>query len=117
MCGTAGDVKRVPPEKEVAYLDGLVRGVYAKADLPAGHILTDESVYLAVPLQKGQISCREMMRGEVVLGPVAADGAVMFKNIDSPYGADSALAKMINQRGIDAAPVEDGTRVVPINRG
>ncbi len=102
MCGAPGNAKRVPPEKEVRYLDALVRGVYAKHDLPAGHILTDDSVYLAVPLQKGQISCREMMRGEVLLQPVAKDGAIAFSNIDSPYGANSQLAKMIDQRGIDA---------------
>jgi N-acetylneuraminate synthase len=109
MSGGSGQSKRVPPEKEVAYLDGLVRGVYAKYDLPAGHILTDDSVYLAVPLQKGQISCREMMRGEVLLQAVKKDEPVAFKNIDSPYGADSQLAKLIEKRGID--PHHDGTVV------
>ena len=114
MCGAAGNAKRIPPEKEVNYLDGLVRGVYAKHDLPAGHILTDESVYLAVPLQRGQISCREMMKGEVLLGPVAKDGAIAFTNIDSPYGVDSQLARMIEQRGIDPASAGDSTKVVSI---
>jgi N-acetylneuraminate synthase len=106
MCGGSALSKRIPPEKEVRYLDGLVRGVYAKRDLPAGHILSDQDVYLAVPLQKGQISCREMMNGEVLLNAVAKDGVVAFANIDSPYGADSALAKMIEQRGIDPEPAE-----------
>lgn len=106
MCGGSGASKRLPPEKEISYLDGLVRGVYAKHDLPAGHILTDESVYLAVPLQKGQISCREMMRGEVLLQPIAKDAPIAFNNIDSPYGADSQLAKMIDKRGIDPTPAE-----------
>ena len=101
MCGGSATSKRIPPEKEVRYLDGLVRGVYAKHDLPAGHILTDEDVYLAVPLQKGQISCREMMRGEVLLRAVPQDAPIAFTNIDSPYGADSQLAKIIEQRGID----------------
>ncbi len=104
MCGGSAMAKRVPPEKEVRYLNGLVRGVYAKRDLPAGHILADDDVYLAVPLQKGQISCREMMKGEVLINAVSKDEAVAFKNIDSPYGANSALAKMIEQRGIDSEP-------------
>ncbi|MGO9817615.1 MAG: N-acetylneuraminate synthase family protein [Acidocella sp.] len=104
MCGGSAAAKRVPPEKEVRYLDGLVRGVYAKRDLPAGHILADDDVYLAVPLQKGQISCREMMKGEVLINAVSKDEAIDFKNIDSPYGANSALAKMIEQRGIDSEP-------------
>jgi sialic acid synthase SpsE len=106
MCGGSALSKRLPPEKEVRYLDGLVRGVYAKRDLPAGHILADEDVYLAVPLQKGQISCREMMKGEVLLDAVNKDGVIAFANIDSPYGADSQLARMIEQRGIDAEPAE-----------
>jgi N-acetylneuraminate synthase len=115
MCGGSGASKRVPPEKEVRYLDGLVRGVYAKHDLPAGHVLGDDSVYLAVPLQKGQISCREMMRGEVLLHAVPKDGAIAFNNIDSPYGADSLLAKTIEQRGIAPAepePARNGPRLV-----
>jgi len=115
MCGGSGASKRVPPEKEVRYLDGLVRGVYAKHDLPAGHVLGDDSVYLAVPLQKGQISCREMMRGEVLLHAAPKDGAIAFNNIDSPYGADSLLAKTIEQRGIAPAepePARNGPRLV-----
>ncbi len=115
MCGGSPFSKRVPPEKEVRYLDGLVRGVYAKRDLPAGHILNDDDVYLAVPLQKGQISCREMMKGEVLLHAVPKDAAIAFRNIDSPYGSDSQLAKTIDQRGIDAdalEPVRNAPRLV-----
>ncbi|MCB5943650.1 N-acetylneuraminate synthase family protein [Acidocella sp. KAb 2-4] len=111
MCGGSAAAKRVPPEKEVRYLDGLVRGVYAKRELPAGHVLSDEDVYLAIPLQKGQISCREMMKGEVLINPIAKDAAIAFTNIDSPYGADSALAKMIEQRGIDPEPEAPATNV------
>lgn len=101
MCGAPGTAKRVPPEKEIEYLDGLVRGVYAKRPLPVGHALMDQDLYLAIPLQKGQISCREMMRGEVLRNAVPADGPIMFRNIESPYSANSNLAKMIEARGID----------------
>ena len=45
MCGGAGSVYRVIPEPEIAYLDTLVRGVYAKSDLKAGHVLSDDDVY------------------------------------------------------------------------
>jgi N-acetylneuraminate synthase len=71
MCGAPGTAKRIPPEKETRYLDQLVRGVYAVRDLPSGHVLTDKDVYLAVPLLKGQISCRELMSGEVLRNAVA----------------------------------------------
>ena len=73
MCGDSGAAERIPPEKEIQYLDGLVRGVYAKRDLPEGYVLThekiEEDVYLAVPLQKGQISCRELMSGRDAARP------------------------------------------------
>ncbi len=108
MCGAPGIAKRVPPEREVRYLDALVRGVYAKRDLPAGHILTDHDLYLAVPLQRGQISCRELMRGEALLGPVAKDGPVLFANIDSPYSANSELRRTIENRGIDPQAPDAG---------
>jgi sialic acid synthase SpsE len=101
MCGPPGTQKRHPPEREVKYLDALVRGVYAAKDIAVGDALSEKNVYLAIPLQKGQISCRELMRGEVVVKSVNADGAIMFADIDSPYGNDSTLANMIKQRDID----------------
>lgn len=100
MCGAPGTAKRIPPDREIRYLDALVRGVYAKRDLPEGHILTDEDVYLAVPLQKGQISCRELMRGEVLLKPVAADKPISIDMIDSPYAYNETLKRVILDRGI-----------------
>jgi len=104
MCGAPGTAKRIPPEKEIRYLDGLVRGVYAKTDLPAGHVLSDRDVYLAIPLLKGQISCRELMSGEVLRNPVAKDAPVHLRDIDSPYSMNSELQKTIDQRGIDPQP-------------
>jgi N-acetylneuraminate synthase len=106
MCGAPGVAKRIPPQKEIRYLDELVRGVYAKHDMPAGHVLKDTDVYLAVPLLKGQISCREFMRGEVLHSPVAADAPVHLKDINSPYSADSKLRQLIDERGVEAFPSE-----------
>jgi len=108
MCGAPGTAKRMPPEREVRYLDALVRGVYAKRELPAGHVLTEADLYLAIPLQRGQISCRELMKGEVVMNPVAKDGPILFANIDSPYSANSDLRRTIENRGIDPEPPAAG---------
>lgn len=100
MCGSPGTVKRRCQPDEIKYLDALVRGVYAKRDLKQGQALKDGDVYLAVPLQKGQISCREIMSGQVLLGDVAKDQAVMIDQIDSPYAYDDDLKQAIYARGI-----------------
>jgi N-acetylneuraminate synthase len=100
MCGAPGTQKRLPPQKEIAYLDSLVRGVYAKRDLSIGHVLQDTDVYLAVPLQQGQISCRELMRGEVIRKAVPKDQPIMIDAIDSPYANIPSLSELIYHRGL-----------------
>ena len=104
MCGGSDTVKRVPPEKETQYLNTLVRGVYAKRDLPQGHVIMhehlNEDVYLAIPLQKGQISCRELMSGEMLLQPCAKDQPILIDMIDSPYAYNERLKAIIYERGI-----------------
>jgi N-acetylneuraminate synthase len=101
MCGPPGTQKRMPPKKEIEYLDALVRGVYAKEDLPEGHSLTDDDVYLAIPLQKGQLSCRELMSGEMLLKPLKKDQAIHIDDIESPYAQIPSLKKTIYNRGLD----------------
>jgi len=105
MCGGSGDSKRVPGEAEVRYLEGLVRGVYARRDLPAGYTLNheriDEDVYLAIPLLKGQISCRELMSGEVLTRAVSADAPIQIDDIESAYAQSPSLRQCIYARGID----------------
>ena len=106
MCGAPGDAKRAPPEKEVRYLDELVRGVYAKRDLPAGHVLQPDDVFLAVPLLHGQISVREFIGGERLKSALAKDSPIRLKEIDAAYANDLALQRMVDQRGIErGAPV------------
>lgn len=100
MCGAPGTQKRIPPRKEIEYLDALVRGVYAKDDLPEGHSLTDDDVYLAIPLQKGQLSCRELMRGEVLLNAVKRDAPIKIDDIESPYSQIPSLRQTIYNRGL-----------------
>jgi sialic acid synthase SpsE len=100
MCGAPGTEKRICSDKEVQYLDGLVRGVYARHDLPPGHALTDDDVYLAIPLQKGQISCRELMRGELLTQPCPKDAAIKIDHFDNPYSRNDSLRALIEKRGL-----------------
>jgi len=100
MCGPPGHEKRFIPHKEMDYLDSLVRGVYAKRDLPEGHRLHDDDVYMAIPLQKGQLSCRELIRGEALRQPVPRDAPIMIDNIESPYAYNDELKATIYSRGL-----------------
>jgi N-acetylneuraminate synthase len=101
MCGGSPNERRRLPHKETAYLDSLVRGVYAKRDLPAGHVLTDDDYYLAIPLQKGQLSCRELITGDPLVGPVRCDEPITIECFDNPYSRPGFLHQVIAERGID----------------
>jgi sialic acid synthase SpsE len=104
MCGGSGDTRRNVSDHEAKYLNALVRGVYARRDLPKGHVLTHENlerdVYLAIPLQKGQISCRELMSGETLQAPLVQDAPIMIDAIDSAYAYHDELKQLIYDRGI-----------------
>lgn len=101
MCGGPGSAKRVPSKAEVDYLDGLVRGVYARRDLPPGHRLSEEDVYLAIPLLKGQLSCRELIAGEAISHGISADQPLTLDHLDNPYSREPSLRELIRNRGLE----------------
>ena len=104
MCGGVSNSRRVISKKETEYLDALVRGAFAKRDLEAGYVITKDSFekdfYLAVPLHKGQLSCREIMNGEKLLKPIKADEKLTIQDIDGPYGENTSLKTQILNRGL-----------------
>lgn len=100
MCGNPGTMKRRCSPDEIRYLDALVRGVYARRGLKQGQTLKEDDIYLAIPLQKGQLSCRELMAGQTLLKDVATDKPLMIDQVDSPYAYDDELKQAIYERGI-----------------
>lgn len=104
MCGGESSSKRLPRRKETEYLDKLVRGVYAKRDLPVGyeihHRNLNRDFYLAIPLLRGQLSCREIINGQLLQSAVAKDKPLMIDDVDSPYSRTQALRELIYQRGL-----------------
>lgn len=103
MCGGPTDARRIISKKEIEYLDALVRGAYAKRDLEPGYVLNSKSFsedfYLAIPLRKGQLSCREVMNGEKLTKPIKANEPLKIEHIDGPYAENPALKKLILNRG------------------
>jgi len=104
MCGGSGENKRIPQRREVEYLDALIRGVYLKRDLPAGyqfhHGSANRDFYLAIPLQRGQLSCREIMNGQRTVRDLRAEVPVMIDDLDSPYATNAHLRELIYKRGL-----------------
>lgn len=104
MCGGASESRRVISRKEIEYLDTLVRGVYAKRDLEVGYEFSKESFerdfYLAIPLHKGQLSCREVMNGEKLQKPLKFTERLTIDHIDGPYSENNSLKRLILNRGI-----------------
>lgn len=103
MCGGSADSRRIISKKETEYLDALVRGAYAKRDLEPGYVLSAETFakdfYLAIPLLKGQLSCREVMNGEKLTNPIRANEALTINHIDGPYAVNAGLKTLILNRG------------------
>lgn len=101
--GTSGRERKVRLASETAYLDSYVRGVYAKVDLEPGQRLEEEDVYMAIPLQKGQISSRELMLGRFghrMIKPCRKDEPILIDMINTPYSDNEALKQTIYERGI-----------------
>jgi sialic acid synthase SpsE len=104
MCGGVSFSRRVISRKEVEYLDALVRGAYARRDLEVGYVFSKETFekdfYLAIPLHKGQLSCREVMNGEKLLRPLKANDRLTIDDIDGPYSESPTLKSLIENRGL-----------------
>ncbi len=84
LCGVS-DKRPDFTEKELKSLHELRRGVYAKTALPAGHKLAADDVFLAMPVQEGQLTAPDLSKyTEFVLQkPVDANAALFTKNVKS----------------------------------
>jgi len=104
MCGGHNRSRRVISKKETEYLDALVRGAYAKKDLEPGYTLTKEGFekdfYLAIPLLKGQLSCREVMNGEKLVAGIKVNEPLTINHINGPYSENQNLKNLILSRGL-----------------
>ena len=105
MCGGSADTRRNVSENERKYLDELVRGVYAKRDLEEGYTFSsdtfDDDFYLAIPLHKGQLSCREIINGEKLTTPLKSNDMLTIHHVDGPYNENPRLRESILSRGLD----------------
>ncbi len=59
-----------------------------------------DDFYLAIPLQKGQLSCRELMNGEVLVKPIKKDEPLKLEHMSVLNGKVTVLTDTIKKRGI-----------------
>jgi N-acetylneuraminate synthase len=104
MSGNSSTARRVVSKEEILYLDALVRGIYAKTDLPVGfkvdHANFSEFFHLAVPLRKGQLSSREVLNGLTLTNGVKANAPLTIDDVDGPYKLNPELRAVIENRGV-----------------
>jgi sialic acid synthase SpsE len=104
MCGGSSTQRRIIPQDETKYLDALVRGIYAKRDLPKGYEIHsssfNEDFKLAVPLLKGQLSTREIINGLKLTADISSNSPLSIQNVDGPYSTSPSLLSQINNRGV-----------------
>ena len=104
MCGGLIHQRREIPKDETKYLDALVRGIYLKVDLKEGTVINhknfDDYFYLAIPLLKGQLSCREIFNGEIIMQNLKKDQPLMISNVNGIISENEILMKKILQRGL-----------------
>ena len=102
MTGGIYNQRRLISTNEKNYLDALVRGIYAKKNLKIGTIIDkknfDDFFYLAVPLQKGQLSCREILNGTVLASNIKKNSALFIDDINTSK-KEYNLLKKIKIRG------------------
>jgi N-acetylneuraminate synthase len=104
MSGNSNLSRRIISKEETQYLDALVRGVYARRQIPAGYIVDHktfaEDFFLAIPLVKGQLSTREVLNGTRVSNLIEPGSPLTINDLTGPYSDNLEFKKMIMNRGL-----------------
>lgn len=112
MCGKT-EGRYIPSEKEKADLAALQRGVFAKRDLQAGEILSQENICYAFPCEAGQLLSKHLSKyNEFILKhEIKANSPVYIADTDKK----DTLGKIINLVQKVEGLLLDSHAVVPVN--
>lgn len=104
LCGAYSNSRRYISNAEKSYLNTLVRGVYAKRDIPIGYTFAANSFikdfYLAIPLHKGQLSCREIITGAELKKAIKAHEMLTLSHMDPLDTVVKSFDSIVSGRGI-----------------
>ena len=101
MAGGSSNSRRVISQEEIDYLNQLVRGVYAKINIKKGEKITEDNIYLAIPLFKGQLSSRELMVGMTLKHDVKLDIPIDIDDVEADGLEASYAVSEIKNRGLN----------------
>lgn len=110
ICGA--EDRPAPTPEEIASLDSLARGVYAKEAIAAGAELTRGQVYFAMPLEPGQMPSGQFRQGIRTRADVPQDGPILIADVSSPepsveqmfYRSIHEAKAMLNEARIPLGP-------------
>lgn len=101
--------RRSISKREKEYLDSLTRGIYAKKNIKKGYKFSQKSFendfYLSIPLNKGQISCNEIINDVTLTSDIKKDDILSINHIDGPYNENKKLKARIEKRGYEKLKV------------
>jgi len=103
-----GSTEREPDPEELASLDSLRRGVFARTPIKKGQTIEREQIYFAMPYEEGQLSSGKWRPGTVARKNVAADAPLMAEELEVPSDPRFAVIKsavhevkaLLNEAGI-----------------
>ena len=77
----------------------IVNSAFKKPGLEINNKNLNKNFFLAIPLQKGQLSCRELLNGEILLNGLKKGEPLKIENIEGPYSKNKSLKEKISKRG------------------
>lgn len=114
LCGTTQG-RYTPAEKEIADLQALRRGVFAKRDLVPGQLLTKDDYFLAFPCRPDQLlasSLSKYVTFTVGASEIAKDTPIMLNNVsikDSRVLVEEIVKKILHLIHISRVVIPEGS--------
>ena len=100
--------RQAPGDEEVAAIDSLQRGVFAKAPIDEGEIIMRDKVYFAMPYVPGALTSGAWQRGIRARTAIQPDSSLAVDNLDLPAAAPVRVLKsavhevkaLLNEAGV-----------------
>lgn len=90
ICGSR---TRSPDPAEIASIDTLRRGVFAKMSIKKGEVIERDQVFFAMPYQQGQIDSGQWREGIVAQSNISINEPLLSPNLTIPSDPDYQLIK------------------------